>query len=243
MEKLELTDIHLHALYGVDDGARSKEEMFEIVGRAYEAGTRYMCVTPHYHPGYYGENAEKSAEHFAELKEYAAEKFPELKLFLGNELHYEKGSKNWVQSGACRTIGGKDYILVDFADSEKESYITEALHRLLNAGYIPILAHVEAYTAIRGKTDLISAYRRDGIVIQMDATSPLGEFGFATKYRSKKLLKMHLVDIISSDAHGAHRRPWRLDDCYRFLVKNYGKGYADKLCCTNGKIFVEGVEN
>lgn len=61
------SDIHIHALYGVDDGAETREEMLGIVGAAYRDGTRYMCLTPHYHPGYYGRNEERTAKAFEQL--------------------------------------------------------------------------------------------------------------------------------------------------------------------------------
>ena len=49
-----LADMHIHALYGVDDGARTEEEMRAIVTKSYEEGVRVMCVTPHFHPRYSG---------------------------------------------------------------------------------------------------------------------------------------------------------------------------------------------
>lgn len=45
------TDIHIHALYGVDDGAKTEAEMQAIVDASYADGIRTLCVTPHFHPG------------------------------------------------------------------------------------------------------------------------------------------------------------------------------------------------
>ena len=50
--KMIFADIHIHALYGVDDGARNKIMMFKMIDAAYKDCTRVMCLTPHFHPGY-----------------------------------------------------------------------------------------------------------------------------------------------------------------------------------------------
>ena len=56
---MEYTDLHIHALFGVDDGAKNEADMRAMVDAAYADGVRTLCVTPHYHPGYFGENCEK----------------------------------------------------------------------------------------------------------------------------------------------------------------------------------------
>ena len=42
-----LADIHIHLLFGVDDGAKDEDEMHAILDAAYQAGTRVLCCTPH----------------------------------------------------------------------------------------------------------------------------------------------------------------------------------------------------
>lgn len=36
-------DIHIHLLFGVDDGAKDEDEMHAILDAAYQAGTRVLC--------------------------------------------------------------------------------------------------------------------------------------------------------------------------------------------------------
>lgn len=50
------SDMHIHALYGVDDGAKTEEMMLAMVDAEYQDGVRFFCLTPHYHPGYFGDN-------------------------------------------------------------------------------------------------------------------------------------------------------------------------------------------
>ena len=227
------SDIHIHALYGVDDGAETREEMLGIVGSAYRDGTRYMCLTPHYHPGYYGRNEERTAKAFEQLSEYSAEHYPDLRLYLGNELHYMDGAVEWLHRGDCRTMNGTRYVLVDFSDHEPLNRIRLGLDRLLNGGYRPILAHAERYASIGGRLDEVRAMMQSGVLIQLDAQSLLGGFGLRIRMQSRKLLEAGLADIVSSDAHDMTSRPPAMSECHDFIEKRYGGAYADALCRSN----------
>ena len=65
-----LADIHIHLLFGVDDGAKDEDEMHAILDAAYQAGTRVLCCTPHFHPGYFGDNYDKVNAAFKRLSSY-----------------------------------------------------------------------------------------------------------------------------------------------------------------------------
>ena len=43
-----MLDIHSHILYGIDDGARSKEESIELLRYLEKQGVEKIIVTPHY---------------------------------------------------------------------------------------------------------------------------------------------------------------------------------------------------
>ena len=230
---MNFADIHFHALSGSDDGAKTESDMFAIVDAAYAEGTRHLCLTPHYHPGYYGHNRERSGAAFETLTRYAKEKYPDLTLAIGNEIHYGSGCEHWLTDGECRTMNGTDYVLIDFSYGESARVIADALNRLLNTGYRPILAHAERYTDIRGDLAFIDDMRQNGVLIQLDADSLLGGFGPLAKRFCRAMLKRRLVDFISSDAHDVDKRPPLMRPAYDYIVKKHGQQYADAVCRDN----------
>lgn len=230
---LLLADIHIHALFGVDDGAKTEREMQAMISRSYEDGIRLLCVTPHYHPGYFGDNQSKVDAAFARLSVYIAEQHPDMRLFLGNELRYSRDCISWLAEGQCRTMGGTRYVLVDFSADESEKNITTGLNRLLSAGYIPILAHVERYRKLAYNVNLLQEYRANGIWIQMDSQSVFGGFGVRVQLWSRKILNNRLADIISSDAHDLARRPPGLSEIRQYLQNKYSANYTAALCYQN----------
>lgn len=226
-------DLHIHALAGCDDGAKTEEEMFQMVDLAYRTGTRVLCLTPHYHPGFFGENREKSEDAFSRLYAIAAERYPDLELYLGNELRYDRAALSWLREGKCRTLNNSRYVLVDFTAKESQTVIEKGLHRLLSGGYIPILAHVERYRALWGKTAVLHSLKSKGIMLQMDAGAPLGEYGMGEKLWARKLLKQRWIDLVSSDGHDMTRYLPSLSEVYGFLKNKYGTDYAEQLCGAN----------
>lgn len=232
---MKFTDIHIHALYGVDDGSKTEAEMLAMVDASYADGVRTLCVTPHYHPGYFGDNQEKIGTAFSALTEYTRQKYPELELCLGNELRYSRDCVSWLRSGQCRTLNGTQYVLVDFSESEEKQMITDGLERLLNAGYRPVLAHVERYRSLWGQTRLIRSLLENGVLLQMDAQSLLGRFGFLIQRQCKTLLREGAVELICSDSHDVRDRPPELSRCFQVVQNKYGHNYAKALFCDNGK--------
>lgn len=46
-----LVDIHCHLLYGVDDGAKTREDSIAMLDVASEEGVTDIILTPHYRHG------------------------------------------------------------------------------------------------------------------------------------------------------------------------------------------------
>lgn len=222
-------DIHIHMLYRTDDGPKSSEQMLELFERAYRAGTRLFCVTPHFHYGLFGDNTERTRAAFAELREAAAKLHPDAVVVLGNELRYGPAAVDWLDSGSCHTLNGTRYVLVDFHADESAYTIKNALYRLLNAGYHPILAHAERYSELYRSWDVFEELKNKGVVIQIDADSVLGNWTRQAKQMGLQLLKHRFADLVCSDAHDTVDRPPELKQAYALISKRFGEDYAEQL--------------
>lgn len=231
---MEYADLHIHALYGVDDGAKTEVDMRAMVDASYADGVRTLCMTPHYHPGYFGDNREKIDAAFSALMEYTRQKYPDLELCLGNELRYSRECVSWLNSGQSHTLNGTQYVLVDFSEEAEAKKISGGLERLLNAGYRPVLAHVERYRSLWGQLKLIYSFRENGVLLQVDTQSLLGGFGYLAQRQSKLLLGAGLVELICSDSHDTRRRTPELSRCFQYVQKKYGTDCAQALFHDNG---------
>ncbi|MBQ8213011.1 MAG: hypothetical protein IJZ80_03295 [Clostridia bacterium] len=217
---MQFFDLHSHMLCGVDDGAKTSEEMFAMLEMAYEDGIRAVCLTPHYSPYLFGDTSETSARSFEVLKEYVAKKHPDMRLFIGHELGYHHSGLDALNEGKCRSIAGGRYVLVDFPESVEFFEIQSAMDQLQRAGYFVILAHTERYRCLFNHFGWIEQFVEEGGVIQINASSVNGDWGRGAAKQWKKLVKKGLAHIISTDAHNLTSRKPLMSVCMPFLQKH-----------------------
>lgn len=226
-------DMHCHSLFGVDDGAKTPEEMQAMLDAAYADGVRYLCFTPHFHLGYFGNNSKERDLAFSDAEKYVSINCPDMHVFLGNELRYSRECVSWLENGLCLTLNGTNHVLVDFSEMERAETIADGLHRLLNAGYTPVLAHAERYDSLRPGLRDIQRFRQNGVIIQVDSQSLVGGFGMTVKRRARAMLRHGYADIISTDAHNLRRRPPEMGRAYQYIERKFGRVCAERLCREN----------
>ena len=233
------TDIHSHILAHTDDGAETEEIMYRMLDRAYAAGTRRLCATPHYMPAFYGQNKESSEKSFSLLSAYAAEKYPDMQLSLGNEMGYHTESKEALVRQECRLLGGR-YLLLDFMPNVSLFTMRYAIDELFSGGYSLILAHIERYEALEGRFDLINEWVRRGALMQMDADafSPHARFGF--RRYVKQLIAHCPIHLVASDMHDLDDRAPELDRAAHMISKMYGEDEAEFLLCYAPNCILDG---
>lgn len=213
-------DLHSHMLCGVDDGAKTPEDMFAMLEAAYEDGIRAICLTPHYSPYLFGDTTKSSARSFAILKDYVSQKHPDMRIFLGHELGYHHGCLQALNDGTCRTLAGSRYVLMDFPESVGFFELRAAVDQLQRAGYFVILAHTERYRCLFKELRWIEEFVDGGGVVQLNASSVNGSWGKGCEKQWKKLIRKGLAHIISTDAHNMTTRPPQMSGCMSFLQKH-----------------------
>ena len=68
--KWELTDIHQHLIWGMDDGADSREAMFSMLREAHRQGIKTVVATSHARPGFQPFDMECYTERLAEAQDF-----------------------------------------------------------------------------------------------------------------------------------------------------------------------------
>ena len=204
-----------------------------MLDMAYADGTRAMCLTPHFSPYLFGDTASASEESFRLLQAYAAEKYPDLYLYLGHELGYYAACMQALDEGVCRPLGNSRYLLVDFPEAVNFFEIKNAMGNLQRTGYHPVLAHTERYRCLFKHIDWIEEFYDRGGVIQLNASSVMGSWGGHCKKQWKKLIKLGLAHVISTDAHNLTSRPPQMSVCMDYLKKHVSEGGIRALTWDN----------
>ncbi|MFA5720480.1 MAG: CpsB/CapC family capsule biosynthesis tyrosine phosphatase [Acholeplasmataceae bacterium] len=221
-----MIDIHNHAIFGIDDGAKTIEDSIKMIDQAINIGISDIILTPHYNRKYKSMDVE---DKFNKLIDYYKDK--PINLHLGREYKY-----NALKPLKKFTLGHSNYMLIEFSTIEKEP-IEEVCYNMKARGLIPIIAHIERYHYLT-KTDYEEI--KEVALFQVNSESVLGISSYRKdKKITKYLLKKGYVDFIASDAHNDTNRGNTLDKAYLYILKKFGKQLAEDLFINNPKKIIE----
>lgn len=224
----EFTDIHSHLIYGVDDGAKTREEMEAMLDAAHADGIAFLFATPHVTPGVEPFDQALYEARLEEARAYCRRKGYDMALYPGAEILYTPWMEQYAARRRLPTLAGSDYLLLECVPDIAYAELDAALSFLERAGYVTVLAHVERYKCLRGR----GAYRlraRHDIRYQVNCAAVLGGHGFFADRRVLKWLRAGLIDFVASDSHNCHGRPTRMRQAYARLVRQCGREAAARM--------------
>lgn len=195
-------DIHSHSLWGIDDGATSFGESFEMCECAEDNYTSVLFVTPHL---MYWDQAEELCDIRDEKVEILSDELYDT----GSELIIKKGFEILcdddifdVKYFKPYTLNESRYILIEFDFNKTTASDVESWCKYLSSfGLVPIIAHPERYGFVEDDIGCLDKLSELGALFQINAGSPAGMFGGMAMNISCKMLGAGYVDFVGSDAH------------------------------------------
>ena len=224
-----IADIHCHVLPYVDDGAEHSAEMEELLVSSAKQNVRVLCLTPHFRSGMFTSEDETVLHRFEQAKTFVEDRRLPLKLYLGREYYCDRTFLERLEMRTVIPLGEGNTLLVEFSSRYDTETILKYLEHVQQAGYRPLVAHVERYPAISGDTDQVERLIAAGAMVQVNAGSLLGREGHRQKAFGWKLVKQGLVDVVASDCHDPSYRPPELGECARKIESKAGKETAQRV--------------
>lgn len=241
--KRTFVDIHHHLLYGMDDGPKDIKAMEAMIDAAYSDGIRIIIATPHASPGVQPFDRDSFAKTLAQANGICSRKGYELCVCGGSEIMYTSATTRLLQNNQIPSLAGTRFVLTEWLQYVSMTEVTEAVRNLSNAGYIPIMAHVERLKCFRGRLDILRQMRNSfDVRIQINAESILSGTSMFSRNIVSHLLQSRLVDYVATDAHDVQGRQVQMKAAYLRLRSSYGKDYADDLTYTKPMEIIEAME-
>jgi protein-tyrosine phosphatase len=200
-------DLHTHILPGVDDGAQALPDALAMARVALEDGITTVVATPHRNPWSYRADRADAERRLEDVRQACRAEGLEIRLLLGGEAYMSPNLVEQVQSGLALTINGGRFLLIEWPYEQYPMYSERILFELQVRGIVPIIAHAERYRIVRRDPFALAPLVERGIMVQVTASSLLGEFGAETKRVTEMLLSHGLAHVIASDSHAVDRRP------------------------------------
>ena len=229
-----MIDIHCHILPMIDDGASDWSESLAMARLAVTSGVAAIVATPHFQGDLQGlEMMPKLLSRYEKLVQLLARQQIPLKLFPGAEILCTPETVSMAQQHMLPTLGNSNYLLTEFFFNESAEFMSDTLSALAECGYRPVVAHPERYEAVQQSTELIEQLFFQGMVIQMDKGSLMGNFGSEVQETAQWILRSGLAHIIASDAHSIHHRTTDMMGLREYLQENCPPRYVDVLLVQN----------
>lgn len=223
-------DMHHHFLYGVDDGARSFEQMAAMLSCAVENGVSDLVATPHATPGHKPFPLERCLEHLDKANAWCEQNGANLRLHLGAEIFYTDNTVRLLDERQIPTLAGTSFVLVEFSPDTPYSRLMGAARELGSAGYTAIYAHIERYRCLRKVRRVQELRDHFDVHMQVNASTLIDHQSLGTRLWLRSCFKAGLIDLASSDAHNTSTRRCRMRDCYQSLLDAYDEETARFLC-------------
>ncbi|MCI9146729.1 MAG: protein tyrosine phosphatase [Hungatella sp.] len=223
-----LIDVHAHVLPGVDDGARSMEEARKMLWIAAAQGVRGVIATPHETRG----RGQELAALANDLEKKLQETYPDFRIYLGQENYYHEELTAKLKEHEALTMAGSRYVLTEFAPGVSYRELYRGCSRLFQAGYTPILAHMERYACLREEKNLLDL-TKSGCLLQMNYSGLSGKWYLAeTRWRRRQVL-LGRIDFLGSDMHRMDFRPPKITAAEKWLKSHVNQELLEHITRDN----------
>lgn len=206
--KRSITDIHMHIIPGVDDGAIDFKMSLEMIEEAYKQGVRNIFCTSH--NVYEKEDIERYKSKFFMLKKMSESLYHDLNLFMGCELlcagEYMEDILYGLEVGVFLPLGDSKFVLIELYPDATPQEAELIVESMIGAGWKPILAHAERYPALF-EGQILQELINLGAMIQVNLYSLEEEINESVKERARHLVNNRLAHFVGSDSHRTNYRP------------------------------------
>lgn len=192
-----MIDFHSHILPNIDDGSTCVQETQKLIEEAKEAGFKKIISTSHYMENYY----ESTEEERLQLLKDAEENSVDIELYLGSEIYITYDIVKLLQDKKASTINNSRYVLFELPLQSRAISAKEVVYRLIESGYIPIIAHPERYGYVQDDIKYAKELAEMGALFQANFGSIIGLYGKKAEKTLKKLLNEDLIQFFGSDVH------------------------------------------
>ncbi|NBK97854.1 MAG: hypothetical protein EOM50_07515 [Erysipelotrichia bacterium] len=239
-----MIDTHCHILWGVDDASTNVRESMDMVRVAVADGISKIVATSHIKEPIYNNDIHTLSKALDALYVEIEREHLDIEIILGGENFVSHATMHRLEEGTFVTYNNNQkYMLIEFAWTKNMyDHPNVYLKKIIDKGYIPVIAHPERYEWVHDDYSLINRWRKMGCLMQVNRTSVfcLDKIEAANQI-AKRMLDDDLVDLIASDAHRCYapRLP-KLSDVYRYIETHYGKEKAELYLVENPEKVIQG---
>lgn len=238
---MEKIDIHCHILPGIDDGSGSEDESMQMLKSAYRQGIRLVIATPHASQKYPDSNPEVILKLCDKLQKRAQREItPEFRIYPGQEILSTESVHKKLETGEMLSLADSAYVLIEFFPSTPYSSIYRVVREFSMTPYVPVLAHIERYEALR-EEGRVEELIRTGAYMQMNYRVIGGKWYDKSVRWCREMLEAGYIHFLGTDMHHMAYRAPETEAAFKWLWKHLDKDYVEDICCRNAQKLLDNI--
>lgn len=231
----QMTDIHQHLIWGIDDGAATFGVTKDMLLAANRQGIGTVIATSHVRPGFVPFNAELYRQRLADAQNFCRERNLNIKILPGAEIAWTYQTPLALRQEKIPTLGESDFVLLELWRDISWKTAKDVVQQLTRAGYYPVLAHPERYLAFLMSPKSAVRFRNEtGALLQINADTLLNPRSYMERRFVQMLLRERSADAVASDAHNCTNRAVNMKSAYEWLEAHTDATYARELTTFGG---------
>lgn len=199
-------DYHCHLLPNVDDGVQEAEESFYVLRQWESMGVEEVWLTPHI----MGDIPNDTEDLKRKFEMFQAAYAGRIELHLAAENMLDNLFMQRLENHDLLTLGITGmHLLVETSYFNPPIDMEGIINKMLDAGYIPVLAHPERYQYMD-----IGRYinlKSTGLLFQLNIPSLVGAYGIEVQKKAEMLLEKRMYDCCGTDIHSARFMDYMLN--------------------------------
>jgi len=204
-----MIDLHCHLFPGIDDGPKELSDSIELTKLAVENGITHAVVTPHITPGRYDNDLFSISTAYQAFKQALIDY--EIKLNIGMAAEVRLGPEIFTLFDEERLpflgeFEGRKVLLLEFPHDHIPPGSDKMVKWLFAHNIVPMIAHPERNRDIIRKISKLQPFVETGCLLQITASSLVGNSGPQAEQCAMTILEKGWVTILASDAHNLHKR-------------------------------------
>ena len=231
-----MIDFHSHILPQIDDGSKSLEETIRMLEEAKDVGFEKIISTSHYMEKYYEVDEERRLQLIKQIN------FQDIELYLGSEIYVTNEIVQLLKEKKASTINNSRYVLYELPMHSKNMNDKEIIYRIVENGYVPIIAHPERYSYVQDDIEYVEELAEMGALFQSNYGSIIGMYGEKAKKTVKKLLKQNLIHFFGSDVHRPEQIYPKIPKILKKLSKIVSQEKLEELTTLNAQKVLDDEE-
>lgn len=194
------TDMHSHIIPGIDDGAKNINDSLALAKRFKALGFKKLVATPHVMADYYRNTPDTINKGLDILREGLLQNNIDLEVDAAAEYYLDETFENKIAKKNVLTFG-QNYLLFELSFVNPPHNLFEAIAKMQDAGYQPVLAHPERYPYYQNSLESYEQIRDTGCFLQLNTISLTGYYGKGCKQAADELVDNYCIDFLGSDMH------------------------------------------